>query len=160
MKNSNINKEKNNTQNKNHDQIKFKAENLALGKTTLRKILNITEKEIRGSASLALLLALHGKKKDAQILLDGLKALEPECGYLYSIEAQIEFIRNNNENCRKILDSSREFKNIDNAMRLKRAEMLRRLKYIDAMQLELSFINKKNLTPDLHKTLQRMQKAV
>ncbi|MDA3864565.1 MAG: hypothetical protein PF689_11930 [Deltaproteobacteria bacterium] len=159
MKNSNKNNQKNSSKDKNHDEIKFKAEKLALGRMNLRKILNITEKEIRGSASLALLLALHGKNKDARILLDGLKALEPKCGYLHSIEAQMEFIRNNKENCRNILTVSREFKNIDNTMRLKRAEMLRRLQHPTAMQLELEFINENKLTPDLHKTLQTLQKA-
>ncbi|MBU1535679.1 hypothetical protein KKF84_10185 [Myxococcota bacterium] len=105
------------------DEIIARAESLASRQSTLGELFGVTGEELYGTASLALLLAAHGSMGEARTLMDGLLALSPGDGLLYTIYGEIAHLDGDKPKTSHLLRVSVEMGNLGPAERIRRGEL-------------------------------------
>jgi predicted Zn-dependent protease len=149
-------KTKNETDSWSDENIVARAKALANDESTLGHVMGVTDEELYATASIALLMAAHGKFKDASIIMDGLLALSPHDGFLHTLYCDVLFMAGDENGTIKVIEESISMKNIGNLERIRRAEMALKAGFYSLSRDELLIIKDEKLHGDLEKRKEAM----
>ncbi len=98
------------------------AERLVDGELTLGELFAVTHEELMGTSSLALLMAAHGNYGEAHTIMEGLLALAPKSGFLFTVQSEVCQMEGDKERVQTLLRVSEEMEMGDNE-RIRRGEL-------------------------------------
>ena len=142
------------------EEIIRRATALAEDRSTLGELFGVEPQELYGTASLALLLAAHGNMSEAHTLMDGLLALSPRDGMLYTIFAEICHLEGDRESVKTLLDGSTIYEGNGERERIRRAELAYWCQERNLCERELAELSTMPVDPQVTNRLDKLQKRM